>query len=81
MILQLSCLYVEQLSYEHGKIDMPWSSKLYSQAKDSKLYHFLKDLAFLDQSTTGKEGWEQFLLLITVKKKKKKSFMVPWNFA
>ena len=28
---------------------MPQSSKLYSQAKDSKLYHLLKDLAFLNQ--------------------------------
>ena len=29
---------------------MPWSLKLYNQAKDSKLCHLLKDLAFLDQN-------------------------------
>lgn len=29
---------------------MPWSFKLYNQAKDSKLCHLLKDLAFLDQN-------------------------------
>lgn len=40
-------LYIE-ISYEYGKVDMPWSSKLYSQAKDSKLYHLLKGLPFLD---------------------------------
>lgn len=67
--LLLWAVYIEQLSYEYGKVDKPWKLKAVYSSQELKVVPSSKRSVISGpQSTTCKEGWEEFLLFITVKK-------------